>query len=438
MDSTDQEVIIVGAGLAGLRCAARLLELGRSVTVLESADRVGGRVRTDQIDGFLCDHGFQVLNPAYPAVKRWIDIEALELQHFGSGILIRREAGLAVLADPIRSAKTARDALMAGGLTKKGAASGLLKPREVAALTRWLAPALASPRRTLADADESLGASLDRAGVTGALRHEVLHPFLAGVSVDSHEETSAILSKLLIRMFALGRPGLPRRGMRALPVQIADSVRQGGGIIKVGRAVDAVRRVDRGVSVETAGETLTASAVVVAADPVTGSHLAEVSAPTMKGLVTWWFASEQAPHDLPLLVVDGRRDATSIPLRESPGPVWNAAVISNAAPSYAPEGQHLIAATTLLDRPDGEAPEGEVRKHLGELYGCDTSEWQVVVRHHIPNALPAYPPLTRPTSAVDLGGGLFVAGDHRDTPSIQGALVSGNRTAEAVDSALGG
>lgn len=392
-------------------------------------------MRTDQIDGFLCDHGFQVLNPAYPAVKRWIDVEALELQHFGSGILIRREAGLAVLADPIRSAKTAKDTLLA----RKGTASGLIRPREVAALTRWLAPALASPRRTLTDADERLGASLDRAGVTGPLRHEVLHPFLAGVSVDSHEDTSAILSKLLIRMFALGRPGLPRRGMRALPIQIADSVRQAGGLIKVGRPVDGVRRVDGGVMIESGGETLSAAAVVVAADPVTGSRLVDVAPPPMKGLVTWWFAAESAPNNLPLLVVDGRRAPASTPSppSKSPGPVWNAAVISNAAPSYAPEGQHLIAATTLLDRPDGQASEAEVKRHLGALYGCDADGWQVVVRHHLPHALPGYPPLTRPTSPVDLGGGVFVAGDHRDTPSIQGALVSGNRTAEAVDAALG-
>ncbi len=429
MQSTDQEVIIVGAGVAGLRCAVRLSELGHQVTILESADEVGGRIRTDEIDGFLCDHGFQVLNPAYPAVQRWVDVEALKLQHFASGALVRRDDRLAVVADPLRSPRLTRQALT----------SGLLKPREIAALSRWIGPTLASPRRTLADSDETLGASLDRAGVTGPLRREVLQPFLAGVSVDSHELTSAILSKLLVRMFAIGRPGLPTRGMRAFPEQLADQVRRSGGTIRLGRSVDSVARAGSSITITSDGEPMTAAAVVIAADPVAGIELAGgkpagLPEPTMKGLVTWWFATNDPPTDLPLVTVEGRRSGSNNP--EGPGPVWNAAVISNAAPSYAPKGQHLVAATTLLDRPDGDAPEAAVKAHLSEIYGCGTSEWELVTRHRIPHALPAYPPLSKPTLLVDLGGGVFIAGDHRDTPSIQGALVSGNRTAEAVHAEL--
>ena len=221
MAANESEVIVIGAGVAGLRCAVRLTELGRHVSVMEAADQVGGRIRTDEIDGFLCDRGFQVFNPAYPAAKRWVDIDALQLQSFGSGVLVRREAGLKVVADPLRSPKLARDAVR----------SGFLRPTEIAALGRWLGPTLVSPRRTLRDSDETLRASLDRAGVTGTFRSEVLQPFLAGVSVDSHEQTSASFSKLLVRMFALGRPGLPLAGMRAFPEQLGrrDSGGRGHG-----------------------------------------------------------------------------------------------------------------------------------------------------------------------------------------------------------------
>lgn len=426
MAANETEVIVIGAGVAGLRCAVRLTELGRTVTVMEAADEVGGRIRTDRIDGFNCDHGFQVFNPAYPAVKRWIDVSALQLQSFGAGVLVRRESGLKVVADPLRSPKLARDAVR----------SGFLRPREIAALGRWLGPTLASPRRTLRDSDETLGASLDRAGVSGAFRHEVLQPFLAGVSVDSHEQTSANLSKLLVRMFAVGRPGLPRDGMRAFPEQLAAAVRGSGGTVSLGTRVDEINRVAGSLEVRADGDTTSAAAVVIAADPVTGSHLAGLPEPTMKGLNTWWFAADEAPNDLPLIAVDGRRTGPT-----SPGPVWNAAVITNAAPSYAPAGRHLISATTLLDRPDGEAPESAIRSQLAEIYGCDTSGWALLTRHHIPRALPAYPPPMQPNRPVEVsgqnfGGRVFVCGDHRDTPSIQGALVSGNRTAELVNAAL--
>ncbi len=120
-----------------------------------------------------------------------------------------------------------------------------------------------------------------------------------------------------------------------------------------------------------------------------------------------------------------------------PGPVWNAAVVTAAAPSYAPAGRHLVEATCLLDRPDGDASEDEVLRHVGQIYGCATREWRTVTRHRIPHALPAVPPPLRPRSPVSLGEGVFVCGDHRDTASIQGALVSGNRTANSVHAALG-
>jgi hypothetical protein len=106
--------------------------------------------------------------------------------------------------------------------------------------------------------------------------------------------------------------------------------------------------------------------------------------------------------------------------------------VSNAAPTYAPPGRHLVQATTLLDRPDGDASEEEVLRHVGEIFGCDTGQWQVVMRHQINAALPAVPPPLRPRSEVSLGNGLFICGDHRDTASIQGALVSGNRAANEV------
>ncbi len=145
-------------------------------------------------------------------------------------------------------------------------------------------------------------------------------------------------------------------------------------------------------------------------------------------MVTYWFATDEPPTDLDLLVLDPNRD----------GPVVNTAVMTNIAPDYAPEGRHLVQATTLWrDGAAGEAGEKEVREHLERMYRVPTEDWDLVVAHHVVHALPHQRPGVSIRQPVELGEGLFVAGDHRDTASIQGALVSGRRTAAAVRAELG-
>ena len=413
----DADVVIVGAGLAGLRCARRLTELGRHVIVLESGDAVGGRVRTDVIDGFRCDRGFQVLNPAYPAVRRWVDVGALDLKPFGSGVLVRRLDGLQVVADPVREPR----------LLSRTIRSGYLRPRELVGVTRWTARAIADPQAMMRQPDSTLADSLDEAGVTGRLRQEIIDPFLAGVLADSHGASSANFTKLLVRMFALGRPAVPARGMKALPEQLAAPL---GDDVRLGHLVESITPRDGGVDVQVDGAPVRARAVVVATDPVGAARLTPIHEPRSKGLVTWWFEAPEPPTHLPLIALDGRRT------EHVPGPVWNTAVLTAAAPSYAPSARHLVEATCLLDRPDGDASEGEVLRHVGEIYGCDTAGWHAVTRHRVDAALTVMAPPLVVRRPVTIGDGVFVCGDHRDTASIQGALVSGQRAAEAVSAHL--
>ena len=413
----DADVVIVGAGLAGLRCARRLTELGRHVIVLESGDAVGGRVRTDVIDGFRCDRGFQVLNPAYPAVRRWVDVGALDLKPFGSGVLVRRLDGLQVVADPVREPR----------LLSRTIRSGYLRPRELVGVTRWTARAIADPQAMMRQPDSTLADSLDEAGVTGRLRQEIIDPFLAGVLADSHGASSANFTKLLVRMFALGRPAVPARGMKALPEQLAAPL---GDDVRLGHRVESITPRDGGVDVQVDGAPVRARAVVVATDPVGAARLTPIPEPRSKGLVTWWFEAPEPPTHLPLIALDGRRT------EHVPGPVWNTAVLTAAAPSYAPSARHLVEATCLLDRPDGDASEGEVLRHVGEIYGCDTAGWHAVTRHRVDAALTVMAPPLVVRRPVTIGDGVFVCGDHRDTASIQGALVSGQRAAEAVSAHL--
>lgn len=416
------DVVVVGAGLAGLRAATTLGHAGRDVVVLEAADTVGGRQRTDAVDGFLLDRGFQVLNPAYPAVRRWVDIQALRLKPFPVGVQVRRERGLATLADPRR-----HPSILAATLR-----SGLLAPRDVAGLVRWAATALSAPRRVIRQAaagrDLPVHEAWDRAGLTGPLRTAVLEPFLSGVIADGSFETSDAFVRLLIRMFALGRPGLPERGIQALPEQLAAYARTLGAEIAVQRRVTALRETAAGVEVAVAGaDPVSADAVIVAVGPEAASGLAPIPVPRTRGLQTWWFATDAAPSASGMIAVDGTRA----------GPVVNTAVMSHAVPSYAPKGMHLVQATCLLPpathRGSFDSPtEAQVRRHASQIWGTDATDWRLLRRDDIPHALPAQSVPLRTVTRARLSERVYIAGDHRDTASIQGALVSGDRVARAL------
>lgn len=407
VDRTECEVLVVGAGLAGLQCARTLSRAGVDVEVWEAGDEVGGRIRTDRVDGFLADRGFQVLNPAYPAVRLHIDVEALRLQSFGSGALVRREDRLAVLADPLREP----------GQVPALLRSGYLVPADLVALARWAAPALGPPGRLTAGADESDAVAMDRAGLTGPLR-EVVRTFLAGVVLEDEGSTSARYVKLLLRMFALGSPGLPVAGMQALPQQIADELPRP---VRTGVPVSSVEDGHSGAVVRADGVSATARLVVVATGATAAERLVGVPAPPMKGVVTDWFTMPQAPQGPPMLVLEGRGPGS--------GPVKNAAVVTTAAPSYAPAGRHLVQASALMRT--GSVPTvQEVLTHTGDLYAVDTGEWELVLRHEVPQALPAQLPPLSTRRPMQVGDSIILAGDHVDTASIQGALVSGERAAQ--------
>jgi phytoene dehydrogenase-like protein len=408
-DSCD--VVVVGAGLAGLVAARVLFGSGFDVRLYEASDAVGGRVRTDRVDGMLLDRGFQLLNPSYPQASRTFDLRGLRLRSFGAGAMVAHRDSRFVIADPRRMPRHALSALRLP----------LGSIREKAAFARWAAEiGFGSPARIKRSADSSLADELRTRGLEGALTHGVLRPFLAGVLGEDELRTSRRFAELLVRSFVRGTPALPENGMQALPDQLA--ARLPDGMLRLSTPVTAVR----GSLVRTASGSVRARAVVVATDPRNAATFIGTPTPGMRALTTFYHLAPSSPADRRLLHLDADRR----------GPLVNTAVLTDVVPNYAPD-RTLVSSTVLGADGSGEM-EREVRRHAAVIYGTDTSSWQHVATYPIGDALPETPPGTPIRRPVALGDGLFVAGDHRDTASLQGALVSGRRVAAAVRASLDG
>jgi phytoene dehydrogenase-like protein len=396
------EVVVVGAGLAGLACARALQDAGVATTVLEAADAVGGRVRTDRVDGMLLDRGFQVHNTGYPEAQRVLDHERLDLRRFSPGALVRLGDRLHRVGDPRR----------APGWAPRTALAPIGSWRDKALVASLAAQAAPHSADTLLSRPETTTyEALRSRGLSDTVIDRFFRPFLSGVFLEPELSTSSRFFDLVWRSFARGEQCVPAEGMGAIPAQLAAGLPD----VRLETPADEVRP---GV-VLAAGQRISARVVVVATDPGRAARLLPgLVVPPMSSVTTHYHLAPEPPVHEPAIVLDG----------EAAGPVASSVVLTNAAPSYAP-GRHLVSSSVVT----GDAGEPAVRGHLARLYGVDTSAWEHVRSYEIAAALPRQdPPMGRFRKQVRLEASLYVCGDHRDSASIQGALVSGRRAATAV------
>ncbi len=401
------EVVVVGAGLAGLSAATRLAAAGRDVHVVDAADHVGGRVATARVDGFTVDRGFQVLNTGYPRTAD-LDLAALDLGWFWTGAVLRWDGRPHRVVDPRRHPTATLDTVRAPlGNVLQEAAIGLFSARAGYLPVPRL---MAAPERTAAQA-------LRRAGVGDAALERFFRPFLSGVLLEADLETSSRYLDLLWRSFVRGRIGLPARGMQSIGEQLADRLPSGVRHLRT-----EVTTLD-GTTVRTATGSTRADVVVVATDPGTAARLLPgITASAPREVTTHLHVLPSSPWDDPLIV-----------LGSPGGQLVNSVVVSDAQPAYSPDDRALVASSTLT-----RTTEADIRDEVARAHGVAAGELEHLTSVTVTGAQPAATPPVALRRPVDLGGGVFVCGDHRDTPSIQGAMASGARTARAVLRRLAG
>jgi phytoene dehydrogenase-like protein len=386
MASRSAEVLVVGAGLAGLSAAITLQSAGVDVRVIESSDRAGGRVASDVIDGFICDRGFQLINAKYPALQELDVIKELDFIPAPRVIEVSLGEKRHPIGDPRQAPWTVFNR-ETGSIPEK------------VALLRFIV-GKAKQDQSIAEALRSAGTCYDR----------VLRPFLQGVFLTDPENVDAVYGRSIIKSFVNGLPGLPSAGVGELPKALAKRVEN----IVYRSQVESIKQ----GSVRTNQGTFTAEKILIATDATTATQLlglAEV--PRMAGCITWYHATSNNPSGNGHLVVDGQRR----------GPIINTVVISDISKNYAPTGQNLISTTTDLN-----VTESDVRRHLAILWGTSTHGWQFIAKYEIPAALPIHNVGRDLSQEMKINDHHFVAGDHRTVPSQQGALFSGRLAAELI------
>lgn len=405
-------VVVVGAGLAGLTCARRLHEGGMAVTVIEAGDAVGGRVRTDVVDGFKLDRGFQVLLTAYPEVQRWLDLKQLDLQEFWPGARVWTGQKWDTVADPRR-----RWTDLFRGLTADiGSTSDKLK------VVQWAVEA----RDGLADShwdrpETTALAYLQARGFSAQMIERFWRPWLSGIFLERELETSSRMLEFVFGMFARGGTAVPREGMQAIPAQLATGLPWDSIILN-----ERVSAVESGRVWSQSGREWRASQIVIA---VEGGGAARFGLPGLDQPVEWrgarclYFAVPGREKRDPLLMLNGAAD----------GVINHAAWMEAVAPSYAPEGQSLLMVGLKPDLADpADVIESRARRELDAWFGAEAvSSWRMLKHSWIPQSLPRRSPLVRP-APVPVVPDVWRCGDVCSTASIQGAMESGRMVAEAL------
>jgi hypothetical protein len=367
--------VVIGGGLAGLSAALTLQEAGESVELFEASDDLGGRVRSDYVDGFILDRGFQLINSGYPELKRLQIIEEIDFCKASRTIDVATPLGLSSIGDPrLHPLQALRSPL--GSLSEKFAVLNFLGAK--------------------ANGSISLRDALLASG-TGDFFHNLLNPFLRGVFLTDLAEIDSTYGREIIKSFILGDSGLPRAGVGSLSAAIGARIEN----IHLDSPVESLSQFQ-------------GKRIILATDYVTASQLLSQPEPLKSsGSYTWYFQSTAG------VVVSNRLRVTS-----AASPLVNSIALSNIVPEYAPDGSTLLSSTALDDISDHLALE-----ETAKFWGIATKELQLIKRYEIKNSLPIFAPGRRGITGAQVAENVFQAGDYLTAGSQNGALLSGRLAA---------
>jgi phytoene dehydrogenase-like protein len=416
MNSHEPDIAIIGAGVAGLACGRRLFEAGKKFVIYEASDGIGGRLRTDEVEGFRLDRGFQVFLPALPMAKAMLNYDALDLRKFYRGAQVCWAGKRHRLADPLYHPTDAFRSLRDPVVSWKDKWLMLLLRKHLFSLREL-------PRDTpeIATIDY-----LRDWGFSDVFINHFLRPFFGGVFTDRELMASSRLFEFLFAMCDRGGTAIPALGIQAVPQELAK-----------GLPVESIKLNHRVVSVAPGevtfedGRKVRADHIIMATSEADASRLVPVivnpKSPLMRATTCLYFTTANPPPPERILYIDG----------DLHGPVNHACVVSNLAPERAPAGEHLISAS-VLGAPSSSDLSEVVIEQMRLWFGDDVDQWRHLRTYQILNAQS----LTRQLHVGDgslpakVADGLYRCGDYCEDVSLNGMLTSGCKAASACLDAL--
>ncbi len=407
---TSYPIAIIGGGVAGLTCARYLHQAGANPIILEASDAVGGRVRTDVLDGFRLDRGFQILLTAYPEARRLLNYDALNLKAFRSGAMIRQNNGFTEMTNPMQEPLTIFKTLAA----PVGTLGDKLRLMELMQEVNTVARA----EDFFRDEDTSTLAYLQDYGWSDQMIATFFEPFFGGVFLENELVTSSNFFRFVFKQFYNGDAVLPANGMQAIPEQLA-----------AGLPAESVRLKSPVAALEgqtvhlESGESIRAETIVLATDAATADRLLKNSKKREYNVTTCtYFAANRSPSTKKMLILNPNRLSV----------VHHLCIPSDIAPGYAPTGQSLISVSTQgLDLADDVKLAADIQLELGGWFGEEVKEWRHLHTYHLPQALVRYEAGTRP-EPLQLTPTLYRCGDYAAYPSLNAAMLTGREVAELI------
>jgi phytoene dehydrogenase-like protein len=411
MSAAEKKVLIVGGGLAGLACAIRLHEAGARPLIFEGSDGVGGRVRTDLLDGFLLDRGFQVFLDAYPEAGDLLDKQSLDLRAFRPGALVYQTSGMRRVMDVFREPRH----LLESAFAPVGSLADKLRVAKL----RWRLMRQTTEEIARHD-DITTESYLQRAGFSAPMIDGFFRSFYGGIFLERELQTSSRMFEFTFKMFSQGSATLPSKGMGEIPRQLAS--RLPPGAIRLGARVTQAQ--PGSITLES-GEQFHGDAVVVATDASTAAGLVSAggtAGPVWRSVTCLYFAAARSPLGESIIALNGTGS----------GLVNNVCAPSDLAPDYAPPGRALVS-VSVLGTVDPADLVSRVLTELEAWFGVAVRKWRHLCTYRIERALPRQAPGTGFTEpGFRKEAGVYLCGDHLWSASIEGAIISGLRTADAI------
>ena len=408
MKQKSPSIHIIGGGISGLIAARVLEEYGLSATIIEATDRLGGRVKTDVVDGYSLDHGFQVLLTAYPAAKKYLDFDALALQEFLPGSAIFKNGKQKIIGDPLRNLSLLLPTLFSG----IGTVNDKLK---ILALNRRLKKK--SIQNIFAEKEQTTLAYLENIGFSETIITDFFIPFFSGIFLENKLDTSSRMFEFVYKMFGQGNAALPKDGIQAIPKQLFEKLKSTTIIFNT-----KVKSVENGSIILESGETLKSNFTIIATQASGLVSNLKNQATLWKSCDTLYFEVAKREIKKPLIGLIAMHNA-----------LINNIFYHTSLQTSATATKELLS-VTVIDRQNltNKQLVTEVQKELKEL--CNIDYCTFIKQYNIPMALPKLqdiqyemlPSETRLTETI------FLAGDTQLNGSLNAAMIAGERAALEV------